>query len=83
MKNNIEGYSKNGINIEMCNISLENVNKKDELLNMVYEGAFSATKLNTCLRDETSIYLKIITIKLILIAKSLKDILMYILILIF
>lgn len=48
----IEGYNENGTNIEMCNIALENVNDKGEFKNMVYEGIFSVTELNSYLTDE-------------------------------
>lgn len=51
----IDGYNENGTSIQMCNIALENVNNKGEFLNMVYEGIFSATKLNSYLTDELRI----------------------------
>ncbi len=51
----IEGYLDNSTNIEMCNISLENVNENGELLNLVYEGIFSVTQLDIYLSDEIRI----------------------------
>lgn len=51
----IEGYNENGTSIQMCNISLENINEKDEFLNMIYEGIFSVTKLNSYLTNEIRI----------------------------
>lgn len=51
----IEGYNENSTNIELCNISLENVNEKGEFLNTVYEGIFSVTHLNNYVTDEIRI----------------------------
>lgn len=51
----IEGYNPNCTKIELCNISLENTNEKGELLNLVYEGIFSITKLNISLPEELRI----------------------------
>lgn len=51
----IEGYNKDDIHIEMCNFSLENVNRNDEFLNLVDEGIFSITQLNKFLPNEIRI----------------------------
>ena len=51
----IKGFDENNISVEMCNISLENVNSKGKFLNMIYEGIFSVTKLNYFLPNEIRI----------------------------
>lgn len=51
----ITGYNEDGTSIEMCNIALENINKKGEFLNIIYEGIFSITQLNNYISEEIRI----------------------------
>lgn len=51
----IEGETKYGSYMQICNISLENVDSRDHFLNIVYEGMFSASKLNNYIDGELRI----------------------------
>lgn len=51
----IIGRNENNTKIQMCNISLENVSPKGNFQNIVYEGIFSVTKLNTYITGELRI----------------------------
>lgn len=59
----IEGYNNNNTNIQMCNISLENVNSNGEFLNLIYEGIFSVSQLNINVSNEIRIKKKSYIIK--------------------
>ena len=51
----IEGYNSDGTGIQMCNVSLKNRNDKGELINIVYNGIFSVTKINKQISEEVRI----------------------------
>ena len=51
----IEGYSKEGIFIQISNISLQKKDARNIFLKMIYEGIFSVTKLNKYISDEVKI----------------------------
>lgn len=47
--------NEDGMLIELCNISLENVSARNELLDLIYEGIFSTSFLNNRVYDEVTI----------------------------
>ena len=51
----IIGSNEDGMLIELCNISLENMSARNELLDLIYEGIFSTSFLNNRVYDEVTI----------------------------